>query len=76
MSAILYLYPKGTLLVLYYIDPKNKHYIQKRTHHYSRVKLFWLALIEKYRGRYRCRIIIRYSLDMYREVSDNYFFKK
>jgi hypothetical protein len=23
-------YPKGTLLVLYYIDPKMKHYIQKK----------------------------------------------
>jgi len=26
------LYPKETLLVLYYIDSKKKHYIQKRTH--------------------------------------------
>ena len=72
MSAILYLFPEGTLLVLQYIDPKKKHCIQKRTHHYSRVKLFWLALIGKYRGR----IIIRYSPDMYGEVSDNYFLKK
>jgi len=60
--------------MLYYIDPKKKHYVQKRTHQYSRVKLFYLKLIEKYRSRYRCRIIIGYSPDTYREVSDNYIF--
>jgi len=37
--SILY-YPKGTLLVLYYIDPKKKHYIQKRTHYYEELSYF------------------------------------
>jgi len=40
--------PKRASSMLYYIDPKKKHYIQKRTHQYSRVKLFYLTLIGKY----------------------------